>query len=119
MSSQIRGLQATLVVMSCLALYCTWGLMASNGTLEMLDKIRGQTPPLVPGTEAILKTKYTGIGPLDHLLTTLTITFYQAVDGSLPHVSLQSFHFGGQIFAIWGLLLLEGIRKGNQGKLIS
>ena len=93
--------------------------MAKNGSLEMLDEIREQTPPLVPGTEALLKIKYTRIGPLDHLLTTLTIFFYQAVDGSLPHTSLQSFHFGGQVFAIWGLLLLEGIRKGNQGKLIS
>ena len=93
--------------------------MAKNGSLEMLDGIREQTPPLVPGTEALLKIKYTRIGPLDHLLTTLTIFFYQAVDGSSPHTSLQSFHFGGQVFAIWGLLLLEGIRKGNQGKLIS
>jgi hypothetical protein len=74
---------------------------------------------LLSGTTAPLKRHFTGIGLIDYQLTVLTVFFWGIVDGSAPAASLHALRFGSQIPVIWGVLLIEGMRAGNKGKVIS
>lgn len=81
--------------------------------------VRDVGPRILPGTDAPLKTSYTGIGMLDYQLTVLTLFFWELIDGSRPDASLLCFHFAGQITAGWGLFTMEALRPGNRRSLIS
>lgn len=81
--------------------------------------VREVGPRVLPGTDAPLERSYTGIGKLDYQLTVLALFFWELVDGSRPNASLLCFHFAGQITAGWGLLMMEGLRKGNRGRFVS
>lgn len=90
-----------------------------NGTINMMEHIRDTVPPVLPGTDALLKQYYIGIRAVDYQLTVLTLFFWEMVDGSMPHASLNAFRFGGQMVAAWGLLMIESARNGNKGRLVS
>ena len=91
----------------------------NNGATDVLGRIMAEKTPLLPGTEAPLKQIYTGVGFVDKQLTILTLFFWEIVDGSLPVASLQAFQFAGQIGAAWGLIMIEGTRRGNRWRLVS
>ncbi|KAK9427648.1 hypothetical protein V1505DRAFT_21404 [Lipomyces doorenjongii] len=56
---------------------------------------------------------------VDDLLRGLITFFWPIANGSHAGLSLLSFLFAGQTVASWTLTMLEGIRKGNRGYLIS
>ena len=66
-----------------------------------------------------LKSTFTGIRGIDDQLKVLVIFFLPVVDGSAPSTSLQSLHFGGQLVAAYTLCMIESLRMGNRGKIIS
>ncbi|KAL8658587.1 MAG: hypothetical protein Q9202_007516 [Teloschistes flavicans] len=92
----------------------------NNGAGDMMRDIRNNGPHLLPYTDgAPLKKMYTGIAAVDYQLTVLILFFYNVVDGSHPGACLQAYHFVGQTFAGYGLLVLESLRYGNESKIIS
>ncbi|MCJ1267865.1 hypothetical protein MMC22_007751 [Lobaria immixta] len=115
----LSNLKLCLLSLSIAGLYTTWYLFYYNGTHILMIHVRDLGPRILPGTDAPLKTSYTGIGKLDYQLTVLTLVFWELVDGSRPNASLQCFHFAGQITAGWGLLLMEATRNGNRRSAIS
>jgi hypothetical protein len=52
-------------------------------------------------------------------LSSFVAFFYPAVDGNHPGYSLACYIFAGQWMAGWHLIMLEGFRPCNQGKLIA
>ncbi|CAG7919565.1 unnamed protein product [Penicillium olsonii] len=69
----------------------------------------------LPGINEPLRTVYTGVEPVDHLLATLTTFFYPSLDGQNPGLLLHSIAFSGSFGAAWTLVVLESWRKGNAG----
>lgn len=67
----------------------------------------------LPGTNEPLRTIYTGVEPIDRLLTTLTAFFWPTTDGSNPSLLLHSIAFSGTFGSAWVLITLEAWRKGN------
>ena len=84
-----------------------------------MAKIRDVGPRHLPGTEEPLKTTYVGIETVDYQLTVLDLFFWELVDGSRPDASLFCYHFAGQVFSGWALLMIESMRKGNLWRSIS
>ncbi|KAI4260973.1 MAG: hypothetical protein L6R42_003822 [Xanthoria sp. 1 TBL-2021] len=52
-------------------------------------------------------------------MTVLTLFFYNIVDGTHPHASLQAYQFAGQLSAGWSLLIMESLRQSHRGRMIS
>lgn len=110
--------QILLIVLSIAGFWTLWGFPYQNGLLKILGQ---QTEPgaVIPGpTVAQMKQSYTGIGPVDKQLTVLVSFFYTAIDGNRADVSLSFLYLGGQVLASWVLVMVEGIRAGNQSKLL-
>lgn len=84
-----------------------------------MEHIRDVGPHVLTGTNAPIKQRYTGIRSLDNQLGVLTVFFWELVDGSLPHASLHAVRFGMQVMVAWGLVMVEGMRAGNKGLIIS
>ncbi|KAL8860627.1 MAG: hypothetical protein Q9178_002980 [Gyalolechia marmorata] len=85
-----------------------------------MAEIRDNGPHVLPFSDKVaLKRVYTGVGPIDYQLTTLMLFFYNILDGSHPHASLQAYQFVGQLITGWSLLVLESLRESNRGRLIS
>jgi hypothetical protein len=86
---------------------------------HVFDALAKEDAPFLPGTTDLILRTYTGIGPIDRQLTTL-VTFFSPVlhsgNGALVLFSI----FGlGQFSAAWLLMMLEGLRQGNKGTLVS
>jgi hypothetical protein len=70
-------------------------------------------------TTTSFPTSFAGYDPPDGLLATLLVFFWPVVDGENPGASLIGFVFVGQAVAMWIVMVLEGLRKGNAGRVIS
>jgi hypothetical protein len=73
---------------------------------------------LLPSGDA-LRTEYTGISPVDRLLTNLTPFFYPIAEGNAPGLLLHSVNFAGCLGSLWTVVLLESLRSGNKGRLVT
>jgi hypothetical protein len=65
------------------------------------------------------KTHYTGIGPFDRILSTITLFFADDIDWTDIGHSIQFFYlllFLTPILLIW---YIEGYRQGSRGSLVS
>ncbi|OLN87890.1 hypothetical protein CCHL11_00164 [Colletotrichum chlorophyti] len=62
---------------------------------------------------------FTSLKPLDTLLTVLVRFFQPIAEGNDLSLSLFSVFMAGQLFAVYILTVVEGLRAGNRGKLIS
>ena len=91
----------------------------NNGTAEQMANVRDYGPHWLPGTKQQLGRVYTGVGPVDYQLAVLAVFFWELVDGSMPNGSLQAFHLAGQFGAAWTIVVIEGLRKGNRGRIVS
>lgn len=119
MVTAITAIKAVLLLLSATGYYFTWHLASNNGTIDYMVRVREFGPRVLPGTTVPLKIVYTGIHAVDHQLTALCLFFWELVDGSQPNASLLCFHFAGQITAAWGLLTIEKLRYGHQGRVIA
>lgn len=111
--------QAALLALCAAGCYLTWGLFIGNGSKALMEHIRDVGPHILTGTDAPIKQIYTGIRSVDSQLSVLTVFFWEIVDGSMPHASLHAIRFGAQVMVMWGLVMIEGMRAGNQGSIIS
>ena len=119
MSYSTRSVTALLLLLSGAGFYLTLYLIVNNGTAALLQPAKLNGVPVLPGTKFPLKLAYTGISAVDGQLVKLALFFWPVIDGSVPSASMQGLHFGGQIVAAWGLMLVEGMRFGNRGRLVS
>lgn len=109
-----------LLCLTAAAYYLTWHLFINNGGTDMLNDLKDNGSNTLPfNDKAPVRTVYIGNGPIDNQLTILTLFFYNLVDGTHPQACLQAYHFAGQIITGWSLLMMESMRNGNRGKLIS
>lgn len=101
--------------LSALAFYTIFYFSFVNGLNALAEK--SVASGKLPGTNEPLRTVYTGVKPVDHLLTILTTFFYPALDGQNATLLLHSVGFSGTFGAAWTLVVLESWRKGNAGTI--
>ena len=107
-----------LVVLSAWGFWTLWGFPYTNGLLKMLGDLQ-KPGALLINTSEPMKTHYTGVKVIDRQLTVLVAFFYTATDGNRADVSLHGLDLGGQVIAAWTLIVVESMRQGNKGKLIT
>ncbi|KAJ5180586.1 hypothetical protein N7492_003796 [Penicillium capsulatum] len=99
--------------LSVFVFYAIFYFSLSNGAHELVH--RSVESGKLPGLNEPLRTHYTGVESIDHLLAVLTIFFYPTLDGSSATLFLHGIGFSGTFGAAWTLVVLESWRKGNAG----
>ena len=117
MASYVHPVEALLLLISATGYYTLFYLSKQNTFLSRLQDAFKKG--FLPGTTAAIRTSLTGVPAIDRQLQILLMFFYPTIDGSRPAASIQLAHFGGQVVAAWGLLMLEASRTGNKGRIIS
>ncbi|KAL1958967.1 hypothetical protein VTO42DRAFT_3520 [Malbranchea cinnamomea] len=101
-----------LTLFSLFALYAIFYFSEINGLNRL--SLSAVDAGVLPGTDNVpLRTVYTGIKPLDQLLTVLGTFFWPVVDGQNITLTLHSISFSGAFGAAWMLVVLEAWRDGN------
>lgn len=109
-----------LPILSITGLTLTWFLGLKNGLLGQLDGIFAQKPfPYLPGTNEPLILRYSGIKLVDRYLSVLVAVFAPAVSGEYPDMSIFGKVGLGWFGAAWTLMVMESLRVGNRGRLVS
>ncbi|KAK5946107.1 hypothetical protein PMZ80_000247 [Knufia obscura] len=108
--------KASLLALTLLGGWCLHGFFTTNGFYETITRLTEQK--LLPNGVSYHNV-FTGIRPLDDMLSILLTFFWPVVDGEHPDSSLISILFAGQAVAAWTLTMLEGLRKGNSWRAIS
>lgn len=113
---------ASLAACGIIGGYSTMVAGSKNGFFEAIGACsRGTTgEPYIPGGPAPFKTNYTGISAVDNQLLVLVTFFATLIDGEKSWaVRLSLWYLMVQLWAGWSLLSLEGLRKGNRGRVVS
>jgi hypothetical protein len=109
----------TLVVLTVIGAYTIHGLSVQNGLYEMINASKAQGF-LPDNAKTAYTAKFTGFGPVDDFLATLLTFFWPAATGQGgAGLTLMSILFGGQSCAAITMVMIEGFRKGNEGKAVS
>jgi len=108
-----------LPTLSILGAFGTWVLGYRNGTFKQIFDVLAQDAPFLPGSADPLVRNYTRVGFVDHQLQVLVTFFAPVVDPKNPELTLFSVLGLGQFGAAWTLLMLESMRMGNKGKVVS
>lgn len=116
-TSDQRTLKLTFWGLGVIGTALTWGRTIADGTVGHLQEILNVSHTL-PGSNSALRDSFTGILPLDYLLRTLVVFFWEAVDGSHPAVTATGVYFAGQLFPIIVAIYLDGLRHGNGSSLV-
>ena len=114
-------LAAALLGCSALGFYATVGVMATNGLGDAILSYVIEPPHRgLPGAPEPMVVEYTAFTPIDTILR-LQVGYFSALfDGDVaPETRLFAIWGMVQFGACWALLVLEGLRAGNRGKLIS
>lgn len=90
-----------------------------NGVMPHLKQIIESPTGKWPGTSQPHKRSFTGLKPIDEILLNLNPFFAHLVDGGNPSLSIWCLFFAGQYGVAWGLCVLESLRAGNKGRVIS
>jgi len=106
-----------LPLLSAFGFYVTYGLSFRNGTFDLVGKAAENFQ--LPESNFTLRTTFTGLGPIDKQLRALLSFFWPVVSGGYPDASLRTARFAGQVGAAWMVVLMEALRRGNQGTAIS
>jgi hypothetical protein len=100
-----------LFVLSLAATYCIIIIQAQNTTF---DQLAGSRPSGAPSDADIA---YTGIAPLDKQLAGIIYFAWIVVDGTSATLSLFGIFLVGQVVPCTTIVLVEGLRKGNEGRV--
>ena len=114
-----RGALVALGLIHAFGINSMYGLVYRNGYYDALIRLRDHGPHLLPGSDIPILTRFTGIGPLDKVLTLAGVMFANITDGSTPQLSLYAFQFAGQLVPVFTVILIEGNRRGNRGNVMS
>ena len=120
MASPLRSVALLLLpLLSVAAVYCLWIVSTNNGLFKQIGELAEQKQPMFPGSKSTLMLEYTGIAPIDKQMSTLVTFFAPVVQGGNEALNLFSIFGFGQFGGAWTLLVLESLRRGNQGKAAS
>ncbi|KAJ4390952.1 hypothetical protein N0V93_004551 [Gnomoniopsis smithogilvyi] len=115
---------AILAGCSAFGAYATFGTSSQNGLFAAISKAVGtnvkQKSKHFPGGPAPYKLTYTGVAGIDDHLVTLISFFTIILDGpKTQDVVWVTRYLLTQFLAGWILISLEGLRQGNQGRIVS
>ena len=110
---------ASLLAVSLLAIWGTWGIGGRTGFLALIKEALEAKVQLLPVVNEPVKQFYTGIGPIDQFIRRLNVFLWPAIDGTWPGLCLVAWELNGQFSAAWMIAGIEGLRYGNQGKVIA
>lgn len=100
-----------------LGLYSTFFLAFWNGVVAYMERQRSFG--YLQSVEGPLSLSYTGIAPLDIMLSNLVVFFWPVAEAYSPALTVFWINFAGQLASSWTLISLESVRVGNQGRWIS
>lgn len=106
-------MRVILFSLSAFVFYAIFYFSRVNGLLDLSTESIASGK--LPGLDETLRTVYTGVEPIDRLLTVLTTFFYPVLDGQNATLLLHGVGFSGTFGAAWTLVVLESWRKGNAG----
>ncbi|KAL4946542.1 hypothetical protein BDV06DRAFT_182384 [Aspergillus oleicola] len=106
-----------LPLLSLLVFYTIFYFGEINGASKLVKESIASGK--LPGSDAPLRKIYTGVEPIDEVLTVLTVFFWPTVDGSNLSLLVHSIGFSGTFGSAWVLVSLEAWRKGNAWKVIA
>jgi hypothetical protein len=115
---------ALIIIIGC-AVLGTYGTLITGGTNGLFETITfttGQfaTKPYIPAGPQPIRTTFTGVYPIDRQLLVLVSFFTFIIDGPQTwDVRLSYWFLMAHFSAGWCLVSLEGLRRGNRGKLLS
>ncbi|KAM3068861.1 hypothetical protein ACMFMG_011023 [Clarireedia jacksonii] len=112
----------TLILLPLLSIIGAFGTMvlgAHNGTFDHISTLAAQDSPIFPGSNVLLLKEYTGVGAIDTQLAVLVTFFAPVVDSRNSALYLFAIFGLGQFGAAWTLLVMESLRSGNKGRLVS
>jgi hypothetical protein len=85
---------------------------------DMIESARLQSL-LTDGTPNPYKGRLTGIAPVDFMLFTLVNFFWSVTQGETPGLSLIGLLFAAQLVPFLIVVMIEGNRSGNKGRVVS
>jgi hypothetical protein len=91
----------------------------SNGTFKSINALISQPEPKFPGTVEPMIKEFTGIEKVDNQLAILITFFAPVVDARSGALHLYSVFGLGQFGGAWALMVLETLRMGNLGRVVS
>ncbi|KAF2792470.1 hypothetical protein K505DRAFT_246593 [Melanomma pulvis-pyrius CBS 109.77] len=106
---------AALSVIDVYGMNSMYVLVYCSGYIKALINLKVHVPHYFPGSHNPILTYFTGIKPLDQVLTLAGVTFVNVTDGSAPQLSLYGFYFAGKLVSIFTVMIIEGVRDGNKG----
>ena len=115
---------AVVALLACAAFggYGTFGAGFQNGMFDTITKASegGAAKMVFPGGPTPYRTSYTGIAAVDDHLVTLVAFFTFIIDAPQTYdITLSYVYLMAHFWAGMCLLLLEGTRNGNRGKVVS
>jgi hypothetical protein len=116
--SKITG--ATLAVLAVTGAVTLHVFSTRNGLYDMIEAHKTQGI-LANGIKDPYKSGFTGVAPLDSLISTLLLFFWPVANAGRESAGLSAMSvlFAGQGFAALTMVLVEGMRVGNKGKAVS
>lgn len=84
-----------------------------------MDQLPQQELSYMPGTREPLRSTFTGFARVDRQLAVLVTFFAPVTDGGDAALTAFSIAGAGQFGAIWTLLVMEALRRGNNWKAVS
>jgi hypothetical protein len=69
------------------------------------------------GSQTPILERYTGFKPLDKLLMLASVIFANVGDGSAPQLSLYAIQFARQLVPLFTVMMIEGLRAGNENNI--
>ncbi|KAL4972915.1 hypothetical protein BDW66DRAFT_169091 [Aspergillus desertorum] len=106
-----------LPLLSALVFYTIFYTFQINGASKLVRE--SIATGKLPASDASLRKIYTGIAPLDKLLTVLVIFFWPVTDGSNLSLLIHTLGFSGAFGSAWVLVTLESWRRGNAWKIVA
>ncbi|KAI2464703.1 hypothetical protein F4781DRAFT_436167 [Annulohypoxylon bovei var. microspora] len=114
------ALAALLTGLSIFGFRASMGPMSTNGLGKVLREVSGAGAELL-GAPTPFKREFTGVQGLDRYLSVLVAFFASLVDDHGAGWEVTAFYVWGmaQFAAGWTVLVLEGRRSGNRGRIVS
>ncbi|KAI1451363.1 hypothetical protein F4805DRAFT_104633 [Annulohypoxylon moriforme] len=114
------ALAALFAGLSVFGFRASMGQMATNGLGKVLREVTSGGAELL-GAPKPFKRSFTGVEGLDRYLSVLVAFFASLVDDNGAGWEVTAFYIWGmaQFAAGWTVLVLEGRRSGNRGRIVS
>jgi hypothetical protein len=100
-----------LFLISLAAIYCIIVIQVRNTTFDQLAASR------LPGAPLDADLAYTGIEALDQTLAGIIYFAWIVAEGGSTALSLFGIYLVGQVVPCSAIVLVEGLRKGNEGRV--